>query len=370
MPEPSASTGTLGRGHLLPPTSAGRRGAAVFPFQGSLSPTLCPSSSLVSPSDHAAAGGDGVLRGPHTATPPTPAAEEGVNDRETALISGPSPARQSPPVAPRRPPSPLRCIQFHLINSPSPRLRSPCSRSTSLTPPPPFSSFSSPCHLASSASIAPRISSPSPSPGPSGSPPLGLSAPPPPESPLPRPRATPPVQPVQSRPPGLALHSPIGQPVVPRPRRPAPSGPSIHTKFGSCNAEGGGGPARPSSAPRRPDPGPSPRTSPYLIPAPGLRVLALPVARLCSSLLSRWPIRGATPPRIQGKTLALMKRCRPGRGPVHLTLQRHRGPRLLGPYPGWLQRCHPMPLLPPWAVPNRPSWKGLFTRGPLVTSPL
>lgn len=73
-------------------------------------------------------------------------------------------------------------------------------------------------------------------------------------------------------------------PPLPPPSRPPP-GPSIHTKFGFGTAEGGGGPARPNSAPGRPDPGPGPRTNPYLIPAPGLRVLALPVAQLRSPLL-------------------------------------------------------------------------------------
>lgn len=70
---------------------------------------------------------------------------------------------------------------------------------------------------------------------------------------------------------GLALHALIGQSGhPPAPSLPARShsGPSIHTKFGSGAAEGGGGPARPSSAHSRPDPGPGSRTSPYLIPAP------------------------------------------------------------------------------------------------------
>lgn len=128
-------------------------------------------------------------------------------------------------------------------------------------------------------------------------------------APLPRPCAPP-----ASAPPIPAARawrstSPLARPQPPAPARRPPPGPSIHTKFGSGAAEGGGGPARPSSAPGRPDPGPGPRTSPYLIPAPGLRVLALPVAQLGSSVLPapsvrpsvQLPIRGATPPRTQGK---------------------------------------------------------------------
>uniref|UniRef100_A0A8P0PLV7 Potassium inwardly rectifying channel subfamily J member 10 n=1 Tax=Canis lupus familiaris TaxID=9615 RepID=A0A8P0PLV7_CANLF len=86
-------------------------------------------------------------------------------------------------------------------------------------------------------------------------------------------------------------------PAAPPPRPPPPPpGPSIHTKFGSGAAEGGGGPARPSSAPGRPDPGPGPRPSPYLIPAPGLRVPAPPVAQLGASLLPAPSVRPAAHP--------------------------------------------------------------------------
>ncbi|XDA70687.1 hypothetical protein R6Z07F_001066 [Ovis aries] len=101
---------------------------------------------------------------------------------------------------------------------------------------------------------------------------------------------------------GLALHVPIGLSGAPRPRPPGPSR-SLHSrKVWLCAAEGGGGPARPSSAPGRPDPSPGPWTSPYLIPAPGLRVLALPVAQLRSSRLPAPSVR--------------LSRC-PSEGPLH-----------------------------------------------------
>lgn len=101
---------------------------------------------------------------------------------------------------------------------------------------------------------------------------------------------------------GLALHIPIGLSGAPRPRPPGPSRSLSSRKVWLCAAEGGGGPARPSSAPGRPDPGPGPRTSPYLIPAPSLRVLALPVAQLRSSRLPAPSVR--------------LSRC-PSEGPLH-----------------------------------------------------
>ena len=79
-------------------------------------------------------------------------------------------------------------------------------------------------------------------------------------------------------------------------------------------------------------PGPAGCTAPFLTPARPVRP-SVPL-----------PIRGATPPWTQGKTLALMKECcRLGRGPVYLTLQRYRGPQSLGPYPDWPQWYSPIP---------------------------
>lgn len=137
------------------------------------------------------------------------------------------------------------------------------ARSPFLTRPPPSSCPS--CHLASAASIASRMGAPSRLPQrPSGSrsPRAALGPRRLPSGPRPRPMA-----PNES---GAASRSPLPLARCPRPRaaRPAPCGPPIHTKFGSRAEEGGGGPARPSSAPSRPDPGPGPRPSPYLIPAP------------------------------------------------------------------------------------------------------
>lgn len=62
-------------------------------------------------------------------------------------------------------------------------------------------------------------------------------------------------QPLQSRAPSLALREAIGH-RAPRPR-PARWFPPFTPSLASA-AEGGGGPARPSSAPGRPDPGPGP----------------------------------------------------------------------------------------------------------------
>lgn len=95
-------------------------------------------------------------------------------------------------------------------------------------------------------------------------------------------------------------------PSLPPPSRPPP-GSSIHTKFGFGTAEGGGGPARPNSAPGRPDPGPGPRTNPYLIPAPGLRVLALPVAQLRSPLLPAPSVHLSRCPAIYLSSLSTSK---------------------------------------------------------------
>lgn len=165
-----------------------------------------------------------------------------------------------------------------------------------------------PCHGASSA-LSPRLSSLhlpfSPTVGvsvfgrcslPCASFCLGLGFLAPAPRPLPRP-----LQSRQLGPGAPRSHWPVRSPPPPRPG--PPPGPSIHTKFGSRVAEGGGGSARPSSAPGRPDPGPGPRTSPYLIPAPGLRVPAVPVAQLRSSLLPARPSVG-------------LSRC-PSEGPPH-----------------------------------------------------
>lgn len=126
------------------------------------------------------------------------------------------------------------------------------------------------CHLASAASITPRIASVSPSPRAClvfclwvlrSAPASGLAPSLPPPRPFPR----------SSNPgsAGLALHAPIGWSGAPsRPAHPVPLR-ALHSHkvwLPSCGGRGRPGPAQ--LCPQRPDPGPGPQTSPYLIPAP------------------------------------------------------------------------------------------------------
>ena len=182
---------------------------------------------------------------------------------------------------------------------------------------------------------------------------LGLRFVAPTPHPLPRP-----LQSRQLGPGAPHSHWPVRSPPPP-PARPLQVPPFAQSLALRCGGRGRPGPAQLCPRPARPrprpqdqplsdpssgfkSPGPARRTAPFLTPA----------RPVCPSV--PLPIRGATPPRTQGKTLALMKECcRRSRGPVHLTLQRYRGPQPLGPYPDWPQWYGPIPQPPTLGGPKR-----------------
>lgn len=164
-------------------------------------------------------------------------------------------------------------------------------------------------------------------------------------------------RPLQSRrlgPGAPRSHWPVRSPPPP-PARPLQVPPFTQSLALRCGGRGRPGPAQLCPRPARPQPrpldqplsdpssefkspGPAGCTAPFLTPARPVRP-SVPL-----------PIRGATPPWTQGKTLALMKECcRLGRGPVYLTVQRYRGPQSLGPSLTGLSGTVLFLSLPPWA---------------------
>lgn len=110
----------------------------------------------------------------------------------------------------------------------------------------------------------------------------------------PAPRPPRPLQSPQLRPGAPRPHWP-GRSPPPPPAGPLRAPPFTRSLAAALRREGAARPG-PALPPGRPDPGPGPRTSPYLIPAPGLRVLALPVAQLRSSLLPATSVRPSDRP--------------------------------------------------------------------------
>lgn len=205
----------------------------------------------------------------------------GTRDRTQCLGDGDRPgsgakgwgpgAQPRPPLrAARRATGPSR-VHFQLVNLACPAPPPPLPVPTRPPPPPPLSPVILP---AQPLSLRPSSRVPLP-PGVCLGPALRarlcalrlhLSG-----APLPRPCAPPASAPPIPAAQAWRSTSPLARPQPPAPARRPPPGPSIHTKFGCGAAEGGGGPARPSSAPRPARPRPWPPDQPLSDPSSGFK---------------------------------------------------------------------------------------------------